>query len=261
MVQTTSQKTASGGFQAHLFKDLFELEARNFWFKNRNRLLLHFMENFAKSSGRFVEIGCGTGFVISAIKRRFPNLEVFGTELFEEGLSFAKKRVPNATLIQMDAKNISYENYFDVVGIFDVLEHIDEDELVLNQLHKALTPDGRIFITVPQHPSMWSQIDDLAHHVRRYSRDDLLEKLRRANFTPIHVTSFMTLLLPVMCLSRWLNKRKANYDPMSEFNIPRWLNQALELVLRVELALIKIGVQFPVGGSLFVVARRTGEIY
>lgn len=75
-----------------------------------------------------------------------------------------------AACAQMDARAIPAEAVFDLIGAFDVIEHIEEDEAALAAIHRALAPGGVAIIAVPQHPWLWSEADDVAHHARRYSR-------------------------------------------------------------------------------------------
>ena len=129
-------------FDPEKFKELVELEHSNFWFQARNELILWAIKNYFSEISRFAEIGCGTGFVLNAIEVAFPDAEVIGSELFIKGLKIAADRCKRAKLVQLDARRIPYRGYFDVVGIFDVLEHIEDDEDVLAQIGKALVPGG-----------------------------------------------------------------------------------------------------------------------
>jgi SAM-dependent methyltransferase len=149
-----------------------------------------------------------------------------------------------------------YEREFDVVGAFDVLEHIDQDREVLAGIRKALRPGGALLITVPQHPWLWSPADDYAHHVRRYTRGELRGKLRDAGFEVARLTSFVTILLPAMLASRVLRRgRPQEYDPVAEHEQAARLRRPLEATLRAERALIGHGVSLPAGGSLLAVAH------
>ena len=79
------------------------------------------------------------------------------------------RRVPSATFYQMDARHIPFRDHFDAIGAFDVLEHIEDDVAVIEEVGRALRPDGMFVMTVPQHPALWSPQDDHAYHVRRYT--------------------------------------------------------------------------------------------
>ena len=246
------------GFKAHYFKELAALEAGNFWFRARNKLILWALHKYSPALKSFLEIGCGTGFVISAISRQFPDARLSGSEYLEEGLVYARRRLPSTAFTQMDARNIPYESKLDAIGAFDVLEHIEEDEVVLQQIFKALKPGGTVFITVPQHRWLWSAVDEYACHVRRYDANELRDKISQAGFEIIRSTSFVSTLLPAMYLSRLMqrNKMDVKMGTMAEFRINPVLNKILEWLLNFELVLIRSGVNFPVGGSRLLIARK-----
>lgn len=246
----------ASGFDPDLHRQLAQLESRNFWFRARNRLIVAALRKFAPTLRRFMEVGCGTGFVLAGIRQAYPDVQATGSELFVEGLAHAAHRLPGVDFIQMDARAIPYRDCFDAIGAFDVIEHIQEDATVLAEMHRALVPGGLLILTVPQHAWLWSAQDVHAHHVRRYTRKELQGKVRATGFTPLWTTSFVTLLLPLMLLSRRGGTQTAASDPFREFRIPRWLDQLLFAAMRVEIGLIKLGVPMPLGGSLILVARK-----
>jgi SAM-dependent methyltransferase len=245
------------GFEAHYFAKLADLEAGNFWFRSRNRLLTWALQQYFPQAKTFLEIGCGTGFVLSGIHAALPGLTVCGSEVFSAGLSFAAKRLPGIELFQMDARRIPFRDEFDVIGAFDVLEHVNEDEEVLSQMRQATRKGGGILVTVPQHPLLWSRVDEYARHVRRYRARELKDKVRRAGFKVVRSTSFVSLLLPLLMVSRLKQRLSSQeFDPESEFNISDLTNITLEKVLDAERSLIRAGLSLPIGGSLVLVARR-----
>ncbi len=119
------------GYDDSYFAQLYALEARNYWFRARNALLTWAMRKYFAAARMFLEIGCGTGFVLAGVARAMPQLTVYASEVSSSGLPFAAQRVPRAEFMQMDARAIPFVAHFDVVGLFDVLEHIDEDAAVL----------------------------------------------------------------------------------------------------------------------------------
>lgn len=244
------------GFDPNHFSQLAKFEVKNFWFRARNRLLIWVLRRYFPNAKNFFEIGCGTGFVLSGIEKVSPDLALYGGEIFTTGLSFASDRLSRANLFQMDARRIPFDNEFDVIGCFDVLEHIDEDEMVLTRMFQALVKGGGIVITVPQHAFLWSQTDEYGHHVRRYSSHELKIKIRRAGFEVINTTSFVSLLLPIMIISRLKRQPPGEYDATSKFKISDLTNTILEKVLDIEHRLIRMGLSFPLGGSLLVIARK-----
>ena len=245
------------GFEAEYFPRLAQLEAGNFWFRSRNRLVIWSLLRYFPKAQSFMEIGCGTGFVLSGIQKNLPKLNVCGSEIFSAGLSFAAQRLPGVELFQMDARRIPFRDEFDVVGAFDVLEHIEEDAEVLRQMYQATKKGGGILITVPHHPFLWSASDDFARHARRYKTRELSNKVRKAGFEILRITSFVSFLLPLLVVSRFKQRlSKQEFEPSSEFNINSALNIALEKILDAERTLIRAGLSFPAGGSLLLVGRR-----
>jgi len=246
-----------GGFEARFFDDLTEIEKGNFWFESRNRLLSWALKSNFPGACNFLEIGCGTGFVLSGIRHEFPELVLYGCDMFVEGLAYAHKRIPQAFFSQMDARNIPYEEEFDVIGAFDILEHIEEDQEVLIQMYQAVRQRGGIILTVPQHPFLWSQADDYGHHARRYTAKELRAKVENAGFLVVRMTSFVSLLFPLMLISRFKNRHSAGaYDPMSEVKINHSMNTLFKRILDFERLIIKLGLSFSVGGSLLLIARK-----
>jgi len=245
------------GFEDSYFQELAQLESGNFWFRARNRLILWALKKYFADAKNLLEIGCGTGFVLSGIAATFPDINLSGSEVSASGLGYAAQRVPGATFFQMDARSIPFVGEFDAIGAFDVIEHIEQDEAVLAQMFAALKPGGGLLLTVPQHPFLWSEMDVGAHHVRRYRADELKRKVTQAGFEVVEMASFVSLLLPLMYASR-LTQRKVrdDYDVMAELRLHPAVNFALEKILAVERGLIRLGVRFFCGGSLLLVARK-----
>ncbi|MDM0122293.1 class I SAM-dependent methyltransferase [Variovorax arabinosiphilus] len=248
-----------GGFKAHYYTELARMEGENFWFRARNALILWAIQKYCAPFQSFLEIGCGTAYVLSGVAAAYPRARLSGSEIFVAGLGFAAERLPAADFVQMDAREIPYRDEFDVIGAFDVIEHIEEDERVLSQMHAALKPGGHILLTVPQHSWLWSDADEYACHVRRYNAAELHRKVEAAGFKLLRSTSFVSALLPAMMASRLARRKSPGqaFDPVAEFNIPPWLNATLETILGLERGLIRAGVRLPIGGSRLVVARKS----
>lgn len=245
------------GFCPEIFERLAALEAENFWFRARNRLIVWALKQHFQTIEKYLEIGCGTGFVLSGIAQKFPEARLVGSEVFSIGLPYAASRAKTAELIQMDARKIPYFEEFDVIGAFDVLEHIKEDEAVLAAMLYSLRPGGGVAITVPQHPWLWSSADENACHVRRYKVDEMRLKLLRAGFKIEFETSFVSLLLPAMLASRLIKKYLSDQDnSLPELSLPSWLNRTFENVMNIEHFLIRKGLHFKLGGSRLLIASK-----
>jgi SAM-dependent methyltransferase len=251
-------ETVAGGegFKPEFFKELASLEAGHFWFRVRNNLILYALGQYCPDFKSFHEVGCGTGFVLAAISKAYPRAQLSGSEYFSAGLACAAERVSGVELMQFDARRIPFVEEFDVMGAFDVLEHIEEDEEVLAQVYRALKPGGKFLLTVPQHMRLWSSVDEQSCHVRRYDAKDLHSKLIIAGFKINRSTSFVSILLPIMFASRYVSKTKNVINTLDELRINPFLNQVLELVLVLDLLLIRMGINLPVGGTRLVVAEK-----
>ena len=244
------------GFDEESFLTLPEAEERSFWFRSRNQLIAWAVGRYFPHAKSLLDVGCGTGFVLQGLRSEHPALRLVGGELFPQGLAVARHRVPDAELLQMDARRIPFRDEFDVAGAFDVLEHVEDDAQVLSEMRAALRPGGGLLVTVPQHPRLWSIVDEYSRHVRRYTRAELLAKVRGAGFEVLRWTSFVTLLLPLLAVSRRRLRGQQAFDPLTEYRNPPFVDSALGWVLAAERSLIRAGMRLPVGGSLLVVARQ-----
>ena len=242
------------GFDPEHFQRLAGYDDWYFWFVARRELLLWIATRAAGEVRAYLEIGCGTGGVLAAFADARPEWNVAGTEVLVEGLRRARAKAPRAFVFQADGGSLPFDRSIDMIGAFDVLEHIDDDRQALRELQQSLRAGGLLLLTVPQHPALWSGSDELAHHKRRYTRRELVGKVRESGFDIVYVTSFAMFLLPLMALSR----RRKPRDPWREFEISRGLNALLLLLFRIELALIRHGIRMPFGGSLALLARKSG---
>ncbi|NNC98874.1 MAG: class I SAM-dependent methyltransferase [Gammaproteobacteria bacterium] len=249
----------NSGFNSEDFAGLAQIEEQHFWFRARNNLITWALEKYFPEVSSFLEIGCGTGFVLSGIANKFPKTQLVGSEIYTSGLKFAAQRLTNTELVQMDARSLPYLEEFDVVGAFDVIEHIKEDQQVLENIHAAIKPGGGCLITVPQHKWLWSAIDEQACHQRRYSAKELHAKIEKAGFQILRSTSFVSSLLPAMAVARLLNTNDSVDDSSATdgLKINPWLNSIMFQMLQFESALIKMGINLPFGGSRMIVAGKT----
>jgi SAM-dependent methyltransferase len=243
------------GFSPDYFQVLAANEKGNFWFENRNRLIEWALRKYFPTCCSFLEIGCGTGFVLSYLRSTHSDISFTGSEIFLTGLRFASGRLSGVQLLQMDARHIPFEDEFDVIGAFDVLEHIEEDEAVLSEMYRSVKPGGGILVTVPQHRWLWSRVDEISFHKRRYSNRELRNKVQEAGFEVVRSTSFVSFLLPLMGATR-LRKKKGRVDIDEEYKISAVVNKMLSSIMSLEARAIRAGFRFPAGGSLLLIAKK-----
>ncbi len=248
---------ANDGFKAGFYGEYVDLESNHFWFRARSQLIIWALRKYCADLLSFFEVGCGTGYVLHKIAGAFPSAKLHGSEIFTTALRHAATRLPTVEFMQMDAREIPFIGEFDAIGAFDVLEHIEQDGRVLAQMHNALKKDGVMLLTVPQHAWLWSPVDDYSRHVRRYSVNGLHTKIKTAGFEILRSTSFVSLLLPVMMLSRMAKRKPTDqFDTKAELKLPWILNKLFYLLMLIEAFFIKWGWDLPVGGSRLVIARK-----
>ncbi|HWQ82608.1 MAG TPA: class I SAM-dependent methyltransferase [Ignavibacteria bacterium] len=249
-------------FDASSFEKLYSLEEKNFWFRTRNKIIKRLAGKYfgKERGGKFLEIGCGTGYVLKGLEE-FERLELYGAEIYLEGLKYAKKRLPEVEFVQLDATEMPYRDEFECIGAFDVLEHIEKDEAAIKSIHGSLKDGGLFFISVPQYKFMWSYLDDVACHKRRYSSKELRTKLINAGFTVLYSSSFVFSLFPLMLLSRLIKGKKPEWtvnseETFQELDLNPILNCIFTAALSIDTFLIGAGVRLPFGGSIIMVAEK-----
>ena len=237
---------------------LADAERRHFWFRARAQLIAWAINRYFPDANNLLDVGCGTGSVLAELHAASPHLTLTGTEILVSALRYARGRVPDIELLQLDAHQLPFDRHFDVVCAFDVLEHFDDDEPVLHEMAKSAREGGGLVLTVPQHPWLWSRADEFARHRRRYRRRDLIDRVQRAGFSIRRVTSFVTLLLPALLWSRVRERsRDEPFDPVAEFRIGPVTNAAATVLSDFEQLCIRAGISWPAGGTLLLVGVRS----
>jgi SAM-dependent methyltransferase len=237
------------------------LEKNNFWYKSRNEVIKKVFRRFlSNKSINFLEVGCGNGTVLFSLTE-LKNLHLTGADIYLSGLKFAKSQLPAIDFIQIDAANIPFENKFDAIGCFDVLEHIDDDEKVIAQLYKTLKKKSHLFITVPQYPWLWSDIDEMDRHKRRYTKSEIVRKVEKAGFKIEHLNCFAFTIFPLMMSSRLARKIRQKNSSKDIINYPELqISYLTNIILRgimwIDELLYSLHVRLPFGGSILLVATK-----
>ena len=251
------------GYDPSAFPKLASIEDRHFWFRFRNRLLLSVIGDLAEplpDGFRMLEAGCGNGNVLRFLSRTIRRGTVIGIDLFEEGLRLARQR-SDAALVRGDVHASPFQCQFEIIGAFDVIEHLHDDHQALRDFHRLLSDDGFLLLTVPGHMALWSYFDTAAGHYRRYSHGELRETLERCGFQVEFMTEFMMVLYPILWIGRrlsaWLRGAQvAEAESLGDFRVIPGLNPLLLWMLSWELPLIRRRVHLPFGSSLLAIARR-----
>lgn len=261
-------KTPTESYDPEYFAPLFQAEERHFWFRARNRVITEMICRVAKAFSpgyRILEIGCGTGNVLGAVEKVCHPEAIVGMDLFLEGLRYARHRV-TCPLVQADLHRPPFSRPFELIGMFDVLEHIQEDEQVLRSLHRLVAPQGYLLLTVPAFPGLWSYFDEASHHVRRYRMKELQNKLRQAGFHTRLMSYYMAGIFPLVWLKRKAARARsspaASGGPgdselaLEELRIVPVVNEMLARLLGWEAGLLARRIRLPFGTSILALAQR-----
>jgi SAM-dependent methyltransferase len=238
--------------ERQVYDRMAELDQRHWWYRARRKVLASLIARVVRprANGRILEVGCGTG-------HNFPMLDLFGSvdaiEVDPAARAMAEKRlgrpVGSSPLPALDGVA---DASFDLIGSFDVIEHIEDDHGALAGIARCLKPGGKFVMTVPAHQWMWSAHDVVNHHQRRYSKASLTALVDRSPLKLEKIGYLNSLLLPVAIAARAAGKLTGK-DDGDDTLPPAPLNAALELVFAQEARLIG-RVPLPPGLSLWAVA-------
>jgi 2-polyprenyl-3-methyl-5-hydroxy-6-metoxy-1,4-benzoquinol methylase len=231
-----------------VYDRMAELDATHWWYRARRDILARLIERaiVLPAEPRILEVGCGTG-------HNLPMLARFGrvdaTEIDGFARVIASKRLGHAVrdAALPELKGVPDRTY-DLVAILDVLEHVEEDCASLVTMAEKLKPGGRILLTVPAHPWMWSAHDEVNHHKRRYTKGTFRAAVAAAGLKLERLTYFNSLLFPVAAAARLAGRATGNTDSDDALP-PAPLNRLLERIFRAEAYAIG-RLPFPPGVSL-----------
>lgn len=240
--------------EAQVYERMAELDSSHWWFVARRDILEAVIRRVVRppQGARILEIGCGTGHNLAMLSK-FGAVDA--TELDPTARALAAKRlgrpVEPAALPDLSAWP---EAHFDLVALLDVLEHVPDDRSALAAIATRLKPGGKLLVTVPGNPWMWSAHDVAHHHHRRYRKSELERAGREAGYEIDLLSPFNSLLFPLIAAARLASKltgRETADDAMP----PRPINAILRGLFGLESALVG-RVPLPVGVSLVAVLRR-----
>lgn len=242
-----------------LYREMYEMETRHWWFLARRRIVLELLRRYLnpeKRRPRFLDLGCGTGFMLQALEELG---EPTGMDLSDEALEFAATRT-RARLIKGSVPEdlAGLREEFDAVLMLDLLEHLDEDGKAVAAASGLLAEGGILLLTVPAYRWLYSPRDRFHHHRRRYSRGEVREMVRRTGLSEVFTSYYNCFLFPLAAVQRlWCRLRGVDPGPDLK-EPPRILNSLLESVFAAERLLLG---RFPLpwGLSVIALARKDGR--
>ncbi len=241
--------------ESKVYKEFKEIEERHWWFVSRREILRSFLSDLfpQKKSRRSLDIGSGPGINLPMIGEFSDNLVCVEPSL--DSANEIKEKFRNVEVFHGTFPEVSVEGEFDLITMFDVIEHIDDESSVLSAIKKYLSPNGICVVTVPAYMFLWSEHDDIVHHKRRYTKSQLVEVVERSGFSVLRVSYFNTFLFIPIALVRILKNTFGWGRNNSDFSItPVWANALLRLVFLLEKSFLRY-MNFPFGVSIICVFK------
>ena len=251
--------------QQHTYAIMRRVEETHWWFAGRRRIIRSFLQTLCQDLKVFraeqvaenlllniLDVGCGTGANLEMLSE-FGEAE--GVDVSVEALSFCRERgLENVK--QGEAEALPYaSSSFDLVTGLDVVEHLDDDLAGLKEMWRVLRPAGHAVVFVPAFMFLWGVQDDISHHRRRYTLDQLKQVMSKAGFevtraSYVNISFFMPILIGRFIM------RALRIRPESENNITiGFLNGVLGKLFGAESLALRY-LNFPFGVSIICVARR-----
>ncbi len=202
------------------FAALWAMQERHFWYRGRHRFLLHALDRYRPANAgplSTLDLGGGVGGWVRYLADRRPGQyrPLALADSSRTALRMAGGVLPEGVeRYRIDLMNLGWHDHWDIAFLLDVIEHLPDDVEALRQARDALKPGGLLFVTTPAFQQFWSYNDDLAHHLRRYTRADFARLGEQADLILCDARYFMFLLSPLY----WLARQRRGIDGMSEMD-------------------------------------------
>lgn len=242
--------------QREVYAALARAEDKHWWFRARRSIAAHILRRLALPvDAMILEVGSGTGGNLAMLSE-FGRL--FAMELDAEARSFSDRRGLVKAEEGILPDRIPFgDRRFDLIAMFDVLEHVDADFETLVALRARLAPGGKLLITVPAFPFLWSAHDEMHHHKRRYRLKPLIQLIERAGYRVLLASHCNFWLFPIVAAARLPNRFVTRSRPTGTLLPipPAPVNRLLATVFSSERFLHGV-VRLPFGVSIMLVAQR-----
>jgi SAM-dependent methyltransferase len=235
-----------------IYQHMEEFDGRHWWYRARRQILAELIRREARlpAGATILEVGCGSGHNLTMLTQ-FGAVEAL--ELDDAARMIAERRlgrrVMSAPLPELAGVP---DRRYDLIGAFDVIEHIGDDHAALESIASKLKSGGTLIMTVPAHQWMWSGHDVLNHHKRRYSKASLQRLVEQSPLQLQRIGYFNSLLFPLAIAQRLSSKLRKRDDAALTLP-PSPLNATLERIFGAERHLVG-RLPLPPGLSLFAVA-------
>lgn len=242
-----------------LYYEMFELEERYWWHVAKRRLVEMMIGKYVKGASKlvFMDVGCGTGKLLQEVKRWRRWKRIVGLDGAQEALKLSRKRgIKNVKKADFEKKLPVKDASVGVITSLDVVEHIKNDQALIQEFNRMLVPGGWAIVTVPAYKKLWTYWDDMLGHKRRYRRSMLEKRFVKAGFKIEKISYFYSYLLPMALAFRALKSISPKWRGASDFvELPEQVNEGLLAMAKVE-AMVVERVNLPAGLSIVCVAKK-----
>ncbi|MDD1792371.1 class I SAM-dependent methyltransferase [Enterovibrio sp. ZSDZ42] len=257
-----SQETEKVSFPDDGHHSYAKIEETSFWFKHRNECIVSAIQKYPPNhQGTIFDVGGGNGFVSLALKN--SGFDVALIEPGIEGAVVAKRRGIDTVICATTDSAKILPNSLPAIGLFDVIEHVEDDHGFLTSINLLLQTEGSLYITVPAWDLLWSHEDVIAGHYRRYSLRQIEKKVTEAGFYIEYSTYFFRPLpLPIFAFRSLpykvgMKSSLSKPNPKADHEVKEGLSsQIINSVLSPEVSNIKNGIKMMFGASCLLVAKK-----
>ncbi|MGA2462930.1 MAG: class I SAM-dependent methyltransferase [Thermodesulfobacteriota bacterium] len=237
-----------------------EVESFHWWFVVRRKLLKSILSYLdVPINGVTLDIGCGAGSNLRALVS--AGLYAIGLDRSTYALTLARRKGGGPLLAgDLNKLPIKTKSVGLIIGM-DILEHLEDDSNGISEFHRALREGGILLLTVPAFKSLWGIQDVVTGHKRRYTKKEILNKLRQGGFNILKSSYYnFFLFIPILLGRRLMHIFGLKIESENEINFPI-LNFFLKTIFSLEPHILKRS-SFPFGVSIFCIARKSDpEIY
>ena len=240
------------------YEEMKRLQNSHWWFLARRQIIETALERLPlQKVSKVMEVGCGVGGNVEMLSARGSLL---GIDFHEPAVKYCQSAYPEATFVHADILDLDIASFgtFNSIFMLDVLEHLSEEELVLEKLKAILDEEGHLVITVPAYNFLWSKHDEFVHHKRRYTKKRVVALLSNSGYTVDYATYFNSILLPLAIVQR-VSYRVFNRISDGHLSVPCGpINFFLKNVFAIEKQILRY-LDFKCGLSILVIASKAEE--
>ncbi len=243
--------------QLEQYQRFYGSEDRHWWFLGMRRIFTRIIKNIYgdQTNLEILDVGCGTGMIMQDLKK-FG--QVVGVDNQTAALEFCQLRKIDQVCLA-DGLNLPFKDgRFDLVTVFNVVEHIQDDAAFILELSRVCKNKGRIILSTSAFNLLWSRHDQVNQHKRRYTKNRLRALINEQRLCVERITYTNCILFPfILAATVWENIRPSFCGSLLDryYSLPKSINKLLYLVLKLEELILRLS-NFPLGVSLLCVAQK-----